>query len=476
MNELEELEREARKLEPTVEERKTVREGVVNYTERFINDIETIPAFEGERKASEVFLNSPVSEEPMAMPQVLNMLEKGLDEPGLNPASGGHLGYIPGGGIYYSALGDYWADITNRYAGIFFAGPGAVRMENMLIQWTAELAGYPKTAVGNLTSGGSIANLSAIVTARDSKKITSDRIKKAVIYLSAEVHHCVFKAIRIAGLGECIIRHLPLDDCYRIKPQELESIITADKQQGLIPFLVVASAGTTDTGSVDPLQAIGEIAAKHKLWFHVDAAYGGYFLLTDHGKKVLKGIELSDSFAIDPHKSLFLPYGLGMIIVKDKAALYNSHYYQANYMQDTLGANEEVSPADLSPELTKHFRGLRLWLPLKLLGLKPFRAALNEKLLLARYFYDEIQKLGFEVGPYPELSVATYRFVPKSGDANAFNKSLMEEVQKDGRVFISSTMLDGKFMLRLAVLSFRTHKSTIDILLEQLRNLTRGKQ
>jgi aromatic-L-amino-acid decarboxylase len=167
---------------------------------------------------------------------------------------------------------------------------------------------------------------------------------------------------------------------------------------------------------------------------------------------------------------------LGMIIVKDKAALYNSHYYQANYMQDTLGANEEVSPADLSPELTKHFRGLRLWLPLKLLGLKPFRAALNEKLLLARYFYDEIQKLGFEVGPYPELSVATYRFVPKSGDANAFNKSLMEEVQKDGRVFISSTMLDGKFMLRLAVLSFRTHKSTIDILLEQLRNLTRGKQ
>jgi len=466
---LTELETISRLLEPDANQRKTVRDAVLNYTEGFINNIETLPAFSEERKTSEVFLHSPIKEEPSSLPDVINMLETGMDRPGLNPASGGHLGYIPGGGIYYSALGDYWADITNRYAGIFFVGPGAVRIENMLIDWTAELAGYPKGSVGNLTSGGSIANLSAIVTARDHKKITSEKVKSAVIYLSEKVHHCVFKAIRIAGLGECVVRHLPLDDCYRIQTQELEKLISADKENGLIPFLVVASAGTTDTGSVDPLQVIGEIAKKHGLWFHVDAAYGGYFLLTEHGKKVLKGIELSDSFAIDPHKSLFLPYGLGMVIVKNKEALYSSHYYQANYMQDALTADEEVSPADLSPELTKHFRGLRLWLPLKLLGLKPFRACLEEKLLLARYFYDEIQKLGFEVGPYPELSVATYRYVPKTGDANAFNKRLMEEVQKDGRVFISSTMLDGKFMLRLAVLSFRTHRSTIDYLLNILK-------
>jgi glutamate/tyrosine decarboxylase-like PLP-dependent enzyme len=466
---LTELETISRLLEPDANQRKTVRDAVLNYTEGFINNIETLPAFSEERKASEVFLHSPINEEPGSLPEILNMLESGMDEPGLNPASGGHLGYIPGGGIYYSALGDYWADITNRYAGIFFAGPGAVRIENMLIDWTAQLAGYPKGAVGNLTSGGSIANLSAIVTARDHKKITSEKVKSAVIYLSEKVHHCVFKAIRIAGLGECVVRHLPLDDCYRIKTQELEKLISADKEKGLIPFLVVGSAGTTDTGSVDPLQTIGEIAKKHNLWFHVDAAYGGYFLLTEYGKKVLKGIELCDSFAIDPHKSLFLPYGLGMVIVKNKEALYSSHYYQANYMQDALTADEEVSPADLSPELTKHFRGLRLWLPLKLLGLKPFRACLEEKLLLARYFYDEIQKLGFEVGPYPELSVVTYRYVPKKGDANAFNKRLMEEVQKDGKVFISSTMLNGKFMIRLAVLSFRTHRSTIDYLLNILK-------
>jgi len=469
ISKIEELEKLARELEPSPVQRKVARDGVVDYTENFINHIETDPAYNNSRKESEVFLYSPISEQGEPLDGVLSSLKKGLDLPALNPASGGHLGYIPGGGLYYSALGDYWADITNRYAGIFYASPGAVRMENMLIHWVASLAGYPDNAVGTLTSGGSIANLSAIVAARDAKEITSEKIKKSVIYLSSAVHHCVFKAIRIAGLAECEIRHLPLDESYRIKPEVLEATIIEDKQKGLIPFLVVASAGTTDTGSVDPLQKIGEIAKKHNLWYHIDAAYGGFFLLTEYGKEKFKGIELSDSFAIDPHKGLFLPYGIGMLIVKDKQALMKSHYYQANYMQDTLNADEEVSPADISPELTKHFRGLRMWLPLKLHGLKPFRACLEEKLLLTHYFYAEIQRLGFEVGPEPELSVATYRYISKKHEPNAFNKRLIEEVVKDGKVFISSTTLNGKFMLRIAVLSFRTHLSTVNTLLEKLK-------
>jgi len=466
---IQELEKLSRELEPSPKQREAVREQVINYTESFIDTIETTPAFNEGRKASEVFLHSPIIEEPGTIQEVVSLLKTGMDQPALNPASGGHLGYIPGGGLYYSALGDYWADITNRYAGIFFAGPGAVRIENMLIRWTAELVGYPSNAVGNLTSGGSIANLSAIVTARDFKKITSEKVKKAVIYLSSEVHHCVFKAIRIAGLAECQVRHLPLDEGYRIKPEILEATIQEDKQKGLIPFLVVASAGTTDTGSVDPLQKIGEIAKKHDLWYHIDAAYGGYFILTEQGKKLFKGIEMSDSFAIDPHKGLFMPYGVGMIVVKNKEALMASHYYLANYMQDAAMADEETSPANLSPELTKHFRGLRMWLPLKLLGLKPFRACLEEKLLLTTYFYDEVKKLGFEVGPKPELSVATYRYISKKHEVNAFNKRLMEEIVKDGRVFISSTLMENRFMLRLAVLSFRTHLSTINTLLKLLK-------
>ena len=183
-----------------------------------------------------------------------------------------------------------------------------------------------------------------------------------------------------------------------------------------------------------PLDDIAEIALANDMWFHVDAAYGGFFLLVDELKDKFKGIEKADSVAIDPHKGLFLSYGLGAVLIKDLQAQYDSHYYQANYMQDAAKMTEEYSPADLSPELTKHFRGLRMWLSLELLGLQPFRAGLSEKHILAHYFYHKIQELGFEVGPEPELSVVIYRYIPKSGDVNAFNDNLVKAVREDGRV------------------------------------------
>lgn len=463
------LEKISRQLEPAFEARKSVRDRVVDYSESFLKNIDTLNAYNITKEKGKGLLNSPISENGIGIEKALNLIKKNVDFPGLNPASGGHLGYIPGGGIYYSALADYLVDVTNRYAGVFFGGPGAVRMENMLIRWMSSVVGYPKTAAGNLSSGGSLGNLMGIVTARDAHKIKSKDFPKSVIYLSSQAHHSVDKAIRIAGLGECIIRKIDLDNGYRIRASSLEKQIKADLKKKLKPFLVIASAGTTDVGAIDPLPELGRITKRHKLWFHIDAAYGGFFILTKEGRKKLKGLELSDSLVIDPHKGLFLPYGLGVVLVKNPKHLHASHYYMANYMQDTVGDNEEQSPAELSPELTKHFRGMRLWLPLKLHGLKPFRACLDEKLMLTKYFYDEIQKLGFEVGPVPELSVATYRYIPQSSSLktqNEFNKRLIEEVIKDGRVFISSTLLDGKFTMRFACLSFRTRLSTVDLLLK----------
>lgn len=456
-------------MEPGPAQRKVVRNKVVGYAEKFLDSLPTGKAYQVKSDRGAGVLKSPISEKGASVEELLDLLARSVDYPALNPASGGHLGYIPGGGIYYAALGDYMADVTNRYAGVFYAGPGAVRMENLLIRWVAKCVGYPATAGGNLASGGSIANLIGICTARDAKGVTSTRIRKSVIYLTHQAHHSVEKAIRIAGLKECVLRHIPTDAGYRMSVPALKMQIEVDTRKGLIPFLLVASAGTTDVGAIDPLPALGKIAKKHGLWFHVDAAYGGFFVLTKEGKRKLKGMELSDSLVIDPHKGLFLPYGVGVVLVKDPKQLNATHYYQANYMQDALTANEEPSPADLSPELTKHFRGLRMWLPLKLHGLKPFRACLEEKLLLAKYFHEEVGKLGFETGPVPELSVVTYRYVPSKGDANTFNKKLLQFVQNDGRVFISSTLLDKKFILRFACLSFRTHRSTVDTLLEVLK-------
>src|ERR1035437_6044938 len=469
IHKLKELEIISRQLEPTAGQRRTTRNKIASYSEDFLKQIEKLKAYDNKADKGIALLNSPISEQPINIDKALNLLKQNVDSQGLNPASGGHLGYIPGGGIYYSALGDYLADITNRYAGVFFASPGAVRMENMLIAWLSKILGYPKNTAGNLTSGGSIANLIAIVTARDAKEINSKNITKSVIYLSQQAHHSLQKAIRIAGLNECVLRYVKLDPAYRIVAHELENLIKKDKKNGLNPCMIIASAGTTDVGAIDPLDEIGNIAMRHKLWFHVDAAYGGFFILTKEGKKKLRGIEKSDSITIDPHKGLFLPYGLGAVLIKDIKQMKRSHSYLANYMQDTLSSTDEPSPADLSPELSKHFRGLRLWLPLKLHGTKPFKACLEEKLVLTKYFYQEIQKLGFEVECEPELSVVSYRYIPKKGDTDLFNKKLVEEVQKDGRVFITSTMLNGKFTLRLAILAFRTHLKTIDLTLKILK-------
>jgi aromatic-L-amino-acid/L-tryptophan decarboxylase len=463
------LEKSSRRLEPTPAQRKRAQKMVIGYAENFLNKLEQAKVFIPTTDNGAGLLETPISEKGIGIKKALQLVKENVDHPGLNPASAGHMGYIPGGGIYYSALGDYLADVTNRYAGVFYASPGAVRMENMLIRWTAQLMGFPKTAAGNLTSGGSISNLIAICAARDAKKITADKITASVIYITQQAHHSIQKAIRIAGLNECILRYIEMDDGYRMNILHLEKTIRADKKAGLNPFLIIASAGTTDTGAIDPLTEISVIAQKAKCWFHIDAAYGGFFALTKEGKKKLKGMELSDSLTADAHKSLFLPYGTGIVLVKNARQLHDAFQYTASYMQDTLSVTDELSPADLSPELTRHFRGLRLWLPLQLHGVQPFRDCLQEKLLLARYFRKKIMELGFESEIAPELSVVIYRFVPKNGDANAFNKKLCEAVQNGGHSFISSTTLNGKYTLRFACLVFRTHKRHVDALLETLK-------
>jgi glutamate/tyrosine decarboxylase-like PLP-dependent enzyme len=355
-------------------------------------------------------------------------------------------------------------------------------MENMLIRWVADLLGYPPAAGGNIASGGSIANLAAIATARDAHGLKGADFARTAVYLTTQAHHAIEKALRIAGLGEVQLRFVPIDDRFRMRADALEETIVRDRAEGLKPWLIIAAAGTTDTGAVDPLDAIADIAQRERCWFHVDAAYGGFFLLTEHGRSVLRGIERSDSVVLDPHKSLFLPWGSGMVLVRDVRPLAETHRYSGNYMQDALREPGEISPADVSPELTKPFRALRMWLPLILLGTKPFTAALEEKLLLARYFQAEIVKRGFEVGPMPDLTVVTFRWAPPGVSlerANQVNEALVDAMRRDGRIFISSTMLDGRFTLRMVALGFRTHRATIDlamrILSEELeRILTRG--
>ncbi len=457
-------------LEENVQKRNEIEKAVFEFANDFLNSIGESKAFNSDTHADTEQDNLfEIGNDSVELDEIINLVKERVVDTGLNPASGGHLGYIPGGGIYSAALGDYLAAVTNRYAGVFYASPGSVKMGDALIKWVGNLIGYTGGFGGNLTSGGSIANLIALSTAKKNKHITSKNLLKSVIYCSQQTHHSIYKAINIVGLEECVIRQIPLDRNYRLLAPEFKAQVEKDIKDGLNPFLAIANAGSTDVGAIDPLEELSAICNTNSIWFHVDAAYGGFFALTVYGKKKLLGLKHADSVILDPHKGLFLPYGSGMVLVKDINHLLNANSYSANYMQDADNTGH-YSPADLSPELSRHFRGLRMWLPLKLYGPSVFSDYLDEKLQLTEYLREKLIQLGFTIVCEPDLTVIAFRYESGNRNNDVLNKAILDHIHKDGRVFISSTVLDGQFTLRAAILSFRTHKKEIDMLLHLLES------
>ena len=390
----------------------------------------------------------------------------------INSAHPAYLAYIPGGGLYPSAIADFIAAATNRYIGAWYAAPAAARLETNVLEWFAEWMGYPPTARGITTTGGSLANFSAVVTAR--QHILGDDIAKGVLYASNQTHHSVMKAAMLAGIPERQHRLLPVDENFRAIPELFENAIREDLQKGLQPFLLVGSAGTTNTGAIDPLHELADLSKKYSLWFHLDGAYGAFFNLCEEGKRKLSGIERSDSMSLDPHKGLFTPYGCGSLLVKDGERLRRAHTMTADYMQDQFTPAGETNFTEHSPELSRSFRGLQVWLPLKLFGVPAFRENLAEKLRLTHWLYERfLAEPGFECLSVPDLSVITFRYRPQRGDIDRFNRRLLEKIVKSGRLFLSSTLLNGAFVIRVCILSFRTHQQEVETALEIIKAAAR---
>lgn len=479
ISKIRQFEKASAQLEPDDIKRRYLTRQFTLFVEQYVTNIAQAAAFE-EDAAAEMYHSLFPEETGLPPGKLMSIIDHSLIKPGINLASGSDLAYIPGGGLYTSALADYLSAATNKYASIYSASPGAVRMENILVRWMCNLVGYDKKSFGYLSSGGSMANLTAIVAVRDAKKMLHGS-KKNVIYFTHQVHHCLLKALHISGMDSCRQQLIPMNADMSMDVKALKKLIKKHKAEGLHPKLVVASAGTTDVGVVDDLNAIADISVKNNIWYHVDAAYGGFFLLTRYGREKMAGISKADSIVMDPHKGLFLPYGSGAVLLKDGQHLLKSFYVEANYLKEAHPATEQindfetVSPADISPELSRHFRGLRLWLPLKLHGVKTFRAALEEKLLLTRYFHQKVKKIGFTTGPDPDLSVSIFRYIPKSTGRNLekinqYNREVLKAVQAEKKVFIEGTVIDGIYWMRLAVLSFRTHLEHIDMLLASLKD------
>ena len=463
------LEAKSSQLETDSDTRAEYRRVVARHSEEYLSNLSEGPAYVPDGYGPDPSDEMLRPGEAASLDELVDYVAERVNKPGINMTSGGLLGFIPGGGIFESALGDYMAAIANRYAGMFYASPGAVRMENALIRWAGEVIGYSGHFGGSLTSGGSMANLTAITTARHAKGIRNRDAETTVIYTTKRTHHSVFKALKVSGLHECILRIIDLDASYRMNVQKLEQQILDDKEAGLNPFLCILNAGSTDIGAVDQPIPVSRITQKYDLWLHIDAAYGGFFMLTRWGKEFLKGIELADSVILDPHKGLFLPYGTGVVLVKQATHLIDTFKYHASYLQDAESVTDEESPTDVSAELSKHFRGMRMWLPLKIHGVARFRDALDEKLLLTRYLWDKIRDLGFETGPYPDLTIVIFRYNRTGVNTDSFNRQIFEDIRQDGRIFLSSTNLDGVFYLRVAILSYRTHKRHMDLLIDLLK-------
>jgi len=460
------------RLEPDSTKRRQLGKIADDYAERFYESIQSGKAYQTFDDSIKEKIWMAVPEKGVAPEKAVNILEHEMIPPGLNLASGRHFGYIPGGGIHSAAIADYLAAVTNRYASVYASSPGAAVLETNMVRWLCSIIGYGEGAGGYLSSGGSVANLTAVVAARDNLGCKAKSYSKMVVYLSAQTHHCVDRALNIAGLGECARRKVSLDDRYRMQPDELHKRIQDDRKKGLIPWMVVASAGSTDTGAVDPLNELAEICQHEHLWFHVDAAYGGFFILTEDGKQILSGIEKSDSAVLDPHKGMFLPYGTGALLVKDVEKLASSHRYEASYMKDAQSENGFYSPADISPELSKHFRALRMWLPLQLHGVTSFRSALKEKIELADYLWTEFQMMDeIEVSPKPQLSIFMFRWRPNAKNLNELNRELHKRMVADGKVFLSTTEINDNVFFRVAVLSVRTHLEEADVLLFTVKRL-----
>jgi aromatic-L-amino-acid decarboxylase len=403
--------------------------------------------------------------------ELLDILRRAADND-INAGSGGAMAYIPGGGLVSSAAADLLSGVLNHYTGVSAVTPALVALEADVLRWLTGLMGLPSQAGGILTSGGSLAIFSAIVCARTER--LPDDFRGGVLYTTDQTHHALAKAMRLAGFPRDALRVVAADSELRMDVDALKQAIAADRLAGRVPFCIAANAGTTNTGAIDPLPALARVAREERLWFHVDAAYGGFFQLTERGRERLAGIEEAHSIVLDPHKGLFLPFGTGCLLVREREVLQRAHSSgDPEVLRDLREYNFDLPDfSELSPELTRPYRGLRLWLPLHLHGVAAFRDALDQKLDLAERAYRALMEIPrLEVIGVPRLSVVAFRCrVPDStpAEVDLATQEMVRHINAMRRAFLSTTVIKGRTMARIAVLNHRTTAANIDEVVETI--------
>jgi glutamate/tyrosine decarboxylase-like PLP-dependent enzyme len=389
--------------------------------------------------------------------------------------------FIPGVPTPIATLGDWLCDGLNFFAGVWLEAAGPAQVELLVLDWFKEFLGYPDAARGIITTGGSEANLTALVVARE--KLAFSERSCAVLYLAEHRHWSVDRAAKVIGLGRDHVRPLPADGQYCMHPETLRRAVAEDRNAGRLPWLVVANAGATNTGTVDPLADLADVCRDGQLWFHVDAAYGWPAVLTPEGKALLSGIERADSITLDPHKWFGQTFEAGCVLVRDGRKLHDTFALRPDYLQDVAPAEDEVNFADEGLALTRRFRALKIWLSVKVLGVGWFRDLVRHGCNLAEYAQQLLTRSGrIEILSPRQLSIVCFRYMPaKARDEpglERLNLAIAEDLRAGGRAFLSTTRLRGRVALRLCCINWRTSapdiEETIRLLLESGERIERS--
>ena len=415
------------------------------------------------RPAMEALLGEPIPEQGASFAGILEEVQHKVAPNALRPSHPRFLAFVPGAPTFPALMGDWLCDSMNLFAGVWKEGAGPAQVELVVLDWLRQILGYPPEASGILTSGGSEALLLALVTARD--RLSFDERGRAVLYASEQRHWSVDRGARVAGFRPDQMRTLPTGEDTRLPIAALRQAITEDWRAGRLPWLVLANAGTTNTGAVDPLDELADCCAEHRLWLHADAAYGWAAALTEVGRQRLRGIARADSISLDPHKWFAQTYEAGCLLVRRGVALAEAFAMQPEYLQDVQAAADEVNFADRGIALTRRFRALKIWLSIKVLGLAWFRrlvehgfhlAALAEHLLAA--------STGVELLTRRQLSVVCFRCVPAGwrGDLDWLNRAVCDDIVRTGRFFLATTRVHGVVAQRLCFVNWRTTAADVE--------------
>lgn len=429
--------------------------------EHFEKQDEKLPVKNASREEMDKLFSEDAPENPMPATDVLNfVLENVMTQSNVSTHRKTYA-FVPGPSNYISVMSDTLATGFNIFAGGWVGSAGAAGLEISTLNWMLKLFNFPvKKGGGIFTSGGSMANLTALATARKVK--CGEDFSKAIIYLSDQAHSSNIKAINILGFKKEQVRIIPTNLEFKFSINKLKNAIAKDKIEGLKPFCLIASSGTTNTGTIDPLEELAVIAKKENIWFHIDGAFGGAVILSKKGKKILKGIDKADSLTIDPHKWLFQPYEIGCLLVRDHTCLSGTFTEKPEYLRDIEGNESEINFYDHGIELTRHFRALKFYMSIKTFGLKTFRDAIDYNIKLAEQVEAVLRKSDkWEIVSPANLAIINFRYNPVKENLledkiDLVNQKIAAKMMASGEAQLVTTILLGQVVLRMCLINPKT--------------------